>query len=73
MMVPDGRIRAEHHRPVALTEAPVRVVRSQYAPERVPELRVEYRIDDRVERRVRIAEPREHLPEDENKKEINVK
>jgi len=67
MVVPQGRVRAEHHRPVALAEAPVRVVRSQYAPERVPELRVENRVDDGVERRVRVAEPREHLPADEKR------
>lgn len=60
-VVPDRRVRAEHHRLVALAEAPVRVVGGEYAAERVPELRVEYRIDDRVERRVGVAEPREHF------------
>lgn len=60
-VVPDRRVRAEHHRLVALAEAPVRVVGGEYAAERVPELGVEYRIDDRVERRVGVAEPREHF------------
>jgi len=61
LVVPERRVRAEHHCPVALAETPVRVVGGEYAAERVPELGVEYRVDDRVERRVGVAEPREHL------------
>lgn len=61
LVVPERRVRTEHHCPVTLTEAPVRVVGGEYSAERVPELGVEYRVDDRVERRVGVAEPREHL------------
>lgn len=61
VLVSERRVRAEHHRPVTLAETPGRVVGGEYAAERVPELGVEYRIDDGVERRVGVAEPREHL------------
>lgn len=61
MVVPDGRVRAEHHGPVALAEAPVGVVGGEYAAKRVAELGVEYGVDDGVERGVGVAEPREHL------------
>lgn len=60
--VPDGRVRAEGRgSAVTVAETPVRVVRGQYAAERVSELGVEYRVDDRVERRVGVAEPSQHL------------
>lgn len=62
VVVPLGRVRVEHRGPpVTLAETPVRVMGGEYAAERVPELRVEYRVDDRVERRVGVAEPREHF------------
>jgi len=61
-VVSDRRVRVERHGSVvALAEAPVRVMGGEYATERVPELRVEYRVDDRIERRVGVAEPREHF------------
>lgn len=62
-VVAHRRVRAERDgaAAVALARAPVRVVRGEYAAERVAELGVEYRVDDRVERRVGVAEPREHL------------
>lgn len=60
-VVPDGGVRIERDGPVVLAEAPVRVVGGEYAAERLPELGVEYGVDDRVERRVGVAEPREHL------------
>jgi len=61
VLVSERRVRAEHHRPVTLAETPGRIVGGEYAAERVSELGVEYRIDDGVERRVGVAEPREHL------------
>lgn len=65
--VPDGRVRAEGRGPaVTVAETPVRIVRGQYAAERVSELGVEYRVDDRVERRVGVAQPSQHLSAEEN-------
>lgn len=61
VVVPDRRVRAKYDRLVALAKAPVRVVGGEYAAERIPELCVKYRVDDRVERRVGITEPREHF------------
>lgn len=58
---PNRRFRAEDHGPVVLAEAPVRVMGGEYTAERVPELGVEYRVDNRVERRVGVTEPGEHF------------
>lgn len=44
--------------------APHGVVRGEDALERLPELRVEYRVDDRVEGRIGVTQPREDLERD---------
>lgn len=60
-ILPHGHIGiVEIHSPIASTAAG-RIVCCQYTTESFSELGIEDRINDRIESRIRVTEPREHL------------